>query len=104
MSRTPSTCSSPDGVDRMQHPDAGEPVGQHDRRDLLGELLARLDVGVEVVDPVAQFLVLLPQRVDLVAQRVGDRAVEGRRTDDQPDGQREEHRRQGHDVVPKVDH
>ena len=51
-----------------EHPVAHQLVGEHDRCDLRGELLPLLDVVVEVVDPVAQLLVLLTEDADLVGQ------------------------------------
>src|SRR6266540_145697 len=81
-----------------------ELVAEQDRRRLLGEVLLPVGVLLEVVDLVTVLVVLLAQPVDLVVERVDGRAVERGRADDEPDGEREEHRGQRDHVVPKVDH
>src|SRR5262249_15520289 len=87
-----------------QHRLAGELVGEQLGGDLGGELLALRDIRVELVDLAPVLLVLRRQLVDLVLELVGERPVEGGGADDERYRKGENPRRQGDDVVPKVDH
>jgi hypothetical protein len=93
-------------------------AGQHDLEDVLAGQRVRHELravgGCElrcIVDLALQLLVLGRERVtlvlgviDLVAQVLGDRPVQGGGTDDDAEREGEEHRDDGDEVVPERDH
>ena len=69
-----------------------------------GELLLLVHLGLQAVHLRPVLLILRRQLRHLMLQLIGERPVQRGRADDQADGEREEHRRQGDDVIPEVDH
>lgn len=92
------------GQHHQQDPAGRQLSAEQNRGRLVGEVLLPVHLVLKTADGLPQLLIVLTERVHVVAQRVRDRSVEGRRADHQPDGQGEKHRSQRHHVVPKVDH